>query len=107
VGVTELVVLSPGTYHLKGSYKSDVASVRGLQWRIVCAGTANVIGESRPVTGSDPTWRKFDVAFTVPADNCPAQYVTLALDARSTSETFVSGSIWYDDLSITRDPDSE
>jgi len=58
-GVTELVVPSPEMYHLKGSYKSDVASVRGLQWRIVCAGGTNPIGESRPVTGSDPTWREF------------------------------------------------
>lgn len=40
-GVTELVVPSPGMYHLKGSYKSDVASVSGLQWRIVCAGGTN------------------------------------------------------------------
>jgi len=104
-GVTQLVLLTPGSYRLKGRYKSDLVSQRGLQWRITCA--TKSIGESRPFTGTEPAWEEFELSFTVPPDDCPAQYVRLALDARSASETFVSGSIWYDDLSITRDPDAQ
>ena len=58
------------------------------------------------MTGTEPAWEDFVVSFTVPED-CPAQKIKLALDARSASETFVSGSIWYDDLSITRAPEAD
>ena len=98
-GVSQLVVLAPGRYQLHGKHKSDLVSQRGLQWRILCGSTS--LGESRPVMGTEPSWEEFEVSFTVPED-CPAQTIKLALDARSASETFVSGSIWYDDLGISR-----
>lgn len=103
-GVTQLVLLPPGGYQLKGKYKSDLVSERGLQWRVLCG--SDSLGESRPVTGTEPSWAEFVVSFTVPED-CTAQTIKLALDARSASETFVSGSIWYDDFSIARAPDVE
>jgi hypothetical protein len=59
------------------------------------------------VSGSDPAWQDFGISFTVPADGCSAQIVRLTLDARSASETFVTGSIWYDDLRIRRDEDAQ
>jgi hypothetical protein len=79
-------------------------STRGLKWQILCG--ENLIGESQPVLGTDQAWDEFVVPFTVPA-NCPLQTIKLVLDARSASETFVSGSIWYDDLSIARDEIAE
>ena len=106
-GVTQLVLLAPGTYKFRGKYKADLVSERGLEWRITCAGSQDtMIGQSNAVKGSTPGWNDFEFSFTVPETDCPAQYVQLALDARSASETLVSGSIWYGDLSITRDPAS-
>ena len=103
-GVRQLVLLAPGSYHFQGKYQVDLASQRGLQWRVICAGGATtLIGASPTVNGSDLTWKDFEFSFTVPETDCPAQYVQLVLDARSASETFISGSIWYGDLSITRD----
>ena len=98
-GVSQFVLLPPGDYRLEGTYKSDLVSQRGLLWRVLCGSDA--IGASAAVMGAMPTWSSFAVAFTVPGD-CPVQTIKLALDARSTSETFVSGSIWYDDLRIAR-----
>ena len=82
-----------------------IGAGRSTAWlaRILCG--SNSLGESRPVMGTEPSWEEFEVSFTVPED-CPAQTIKLALDARSASETFVSGSIWYDDLGISR-TDSE
>jgi hypothetical protein len=103
-GVTQLVLLPPGTYHFQGKYQVGLVSQRGLQWRVICAGGERTpIGESPIVNGSDPAWKEFEFSFTVPDTDCTAQYVRLVLDARSESETLVSGSIWYGDLSITRD----
>ena len=97
-GVTQMVLLPAGDYHLSGKYKSELVSQRGMVWRVSCG--SKMVGESFPVRGSDPAWKDFGISFSVPPDGCPAQKVELVLDARSASETFVSGSTWYDDLRI-------
>lgn len=101
-GLSQLVLLPPGNYKLEGKYKPDLVSDRGLQWSVTCADATNPIGVSNPMNGSSGVWNDIDLAFTVPHDGCPAQYVTLKLDARSASEEFVSGAVWYSDLNITR-----
>jgi hypothetical protein len=99
-GISQLVLLPPGNYRLEGKYKADLVSQRGLQWSVKCAGETTPIGLSGTMNGSSPTWQDIDLPFTVPDNECPAQYVSLALDARSASEQFVSGAVWYDDLNI-------
>jgi hypothetical protein len=107
-GVSEMIVLPPGDYQLQGSYKSQINSPRGLQWRVTCApNPTNAIGETLAVNGASSTWQAFQVSFTVPEKDCPAQYLALVLDARSASEKFISGSIWYDDLQIKREQVAE
>ena len=101
-GITELVLLPAGSYRLEGKYKADLVSQRGLQWSVKCADATTPIGVSTTMNGSNPAWQDIDLTFTVPDNDCPAQYVSLALDARSASEKFVSGAVWYDDLNIVR-----
>ena len=101
--VTELVMLAPGTYEFKGKYKGELVGPRGLKWRIVCtAGATTRVGESAMIIGRTPDWRNVGFTFTVPATDCRAQYVRLDLDSRMPSEQFVSGSILFDDLQISR-----
>jgi hypothetical protein len=102
--VTQMVILAPGDYQFRGEYKADIVSQRGLQWRIVCKGKAKpVIGESPTINGAESNWRDFEFSFTVPKTECPAQSVELAFTARSASEQFISGSVWFDDLQIVRE----
>jgi hypothetical protein len=106
-GVTQLVMLAPGKYRLDGKYTGEITGQRGLKWRVVCAdGAAEPIGESGMVSGRTSTWKDIEFAFAVPAANCPAQYLRLDLDARMSSERFASGTIWFDDLRITRFADT-
>jgi hypothetical protein len=100
-GMSQVTLLAPGTYKFQGKYRGGIVGRRGLRWRIACAGTTPVpIGESPMVVGVVSPWRDFEFSFSVPEADCRAQYVRLALDARSASEQFVSGSIWYDELRI-------
>lgn len=102
-GISQVTVLSPGVYKFQGKYRGDISGPRGLRWRITCAGaTAIPIGESPMVVGRVSPWKEFEFSFSVPTAGCRAQYVRLALDARSASEQLVSGSIWYDELRIMR-----
>jgi hypothetical protein len=103
--ITQLTVLSPGQYRFQGKHNVDIVSQRGLQWRITCAGQgATQIAESQVVQGSSAAWRDFSFSFAVPETDCPAQYVRLLFDARWASEQFISGTVWYDDLQIVREP---
>src|ERR1700730_638894 len=102
-GVFQTTMLPPGDYRFKGSFNGEVVGRRGLQWSISCVGGAP-IGESQMILGSSPVWRNFEFAFTVPETGCRAQLARLALPARSPSEQLVFGSIWFDELSISRQP---
>jgi hypothetical protein len=101
-GVRQLLLLPPASYELRGTYKVDMLSQLGLQWRITCAGSQTLINEdSELLSEIDPRWKEFRVPFTVPS-GCLAQKLHLASSAVSASERFMSGSLWYDDLKIVR-----
>jgi hypothetical protein len=100
--VSELVMLAPGGYSFRGEYTGRLVGPRGMKWRIVCA-NGNMVpdGESSMIMGSKD-WQTVAFTFKVPDKDCPAQYVDLDLDARMASEQFISGSILFDDLQISR-----
>jgi len=101
--VSQLTMLTPGTYEFKGEYKGQLIGPRGLKWRVVCAGqTDGKIGESSTVIGKAQDWTNISFSFTVPATDCRAQYVRLDLDTRMASEQLVSGSMLFDELQILR-----
>jgi len=52
--------------------------------------------------GTARTWTDFLISFAVPDTECRAQNLSLSLAARSDSERLVSGSIWYDEMQISR-----
>ncbi|MGA8170633.1 MAG: hypothetical protein WB816_07360 [Methylocystis sp.] len=100
-GVYQTTVLPPGAYSFKGSLKGEVVGPRGVVWDISCRDGAS-LGQSEMLVGSFPDWRAFEFSLVVPKTNCPAQLVKLKLVARSPSEQLVSGAIWFDELSISR-----
>jgi hypothetical protein len=101
-GVVQTVLLAPGAYRFRGKYHGEINGRRGLVWRIACADATNPLGQSPMMTGHTAQWKDFEFSFAVPASECRAQQVRLHLDARSPSEQLVSGTIWYDELSISR-----
>jgi hypothetical protein len=101
---TQLVMLPPGNYQFRGTYKADITSQRGMQWRVVCAGREEgALGQSSEINGKTPSWKAFQFSFYVPEADCPAQYVILDSGARSASEKFISGVIAYNDLKIVNE----
>ena len=101
-GLEQLTMLAPGNYRFKASQKGELIGKRGLVWRITCAHSPVVIGESAMALGTYSKWRDVEFAFTVPATDCRAQQVRLLLDARMASEQLVTGSMWYDEVRIVR-----
>ncbi|HWS07783.1 MAG TPA: hypothetical protein VN362_08110 [Xanthobacteraceae bacterium] len=101
--VAQLIMLAPGRYHFTGRFKGELVGPRGLKWRIACAETrSDRLAEGPMINGRVPSWSDTGFDFTVPAQNCRAQYLSLDLDARMASESFVNGSVWFDDLQISR-----
>jgi hypothetical protein len=104
-GIAELVLLGPGSYRFKGKFKGEIAGRRGLVWRATCVGGAGApIGESPMIKGPAPRWEDVEFSFTVPERECRAQRLRLELDARMASEQLVTGSMWFDELAISRVP---
>ncbi|RTL82481.1 MAG: hypothetical protein EKK29_16360 [Hyphomicrobiales bacterium] len=101
-GISQITMLTPGRYKLKGSYKSDLDGPRGVMWMVSCADN-KILGQSRHITGLTEDWAQFEFAFSVPEKGCPVQSLRLGLAARSPSEELLSGEIWFDKLSIASD----
>jgi len=102
--VQQTVLLAPGNYRFEGRYRGELAGRRGLVWRLACAGKPGALLAQTPmILGPAPSWRPFEVSFTVPESDCRAQQLRLTHDARSASEKFISGTMWIADLRIARE----
>lgn len=102
-GVAQTLLLAPGSYRFSGRYRGEISGRRGLVWRVACAGASGPpIGQSAMMVGVVAAWKDIGFSFTVPAGGCRAQHLRLDLDARMASEQLVSGSLWYDELAISR-----
>ena len=99
--VSQLLALTPGRYALTGTFKGSIRGRRGLRWKIRCLPNAGTLAESEMFLGDHRQWTHFTVAFEV-AEKCMAQTLELALDARSASETMVTGFAQFDELAISR-----
>ena len=98
-----MTMLAPGTYHLSGQLKGVLRGRRGLVWRMFCAdGGRGALGESAMFLDVGANWRPFEFPIVVPNAGCRAQRLSLELDARSASEQLVTGSMWFDELQISR-----
>jgi hypothetical protein len=101
-GVSQMTLAAPGTYVVKGRYRGRLVGTRGLAWRVLCADSLTPLGQSTQILGDAPDWREFSFTFEIPAKGCRAQMLRLDLDARSASETLVTGTMWFDDLEMSR-----
>ena len=102
-GVTQTIMVRPGSYEFKGRFKGTIVGRRGLKWQIACLEKpAMKIGESSMMLSGSSTWQAFSFPFTVEASACGAQQIKLELDARSASERLVSGTMMFADIEIVR-----
>jgi hypothetical protein len=99
-GVRQLLLLPAGDYTLTWRSRLDgLEAARGLRWTVTCAdGPLQRIIATEPEVGTSP-WRAHASAFRVPL-GCPAQWLTLELEARIAAETLAAGTAWFDDLRV-------
>lgn len=104
---SQVLRLTPGRYRFDGEVMGEVRGHRGVRWRLTCLGEGERnIGESAMFVGAFKDWMGFSFQAAVPESGCAAQRLSLILDARTPSERLVSGSIWFDELSIHREPET-
>ena len=102
--VRQRLALPPGAYHLTGRARPDaLRTERGLVWTLTCATGGPPLGETEPLRGTGG-WRPFTADFTVPAEGCGGQWLTLRLPARIPAEQRIGGRAWFDALRIARQP---
>ena len=103
--ISQLLRLQPGRHRVTGNVMGDVVGRRGVRWRVACLDQpSRLIAESEMIIGRIEAWTAFSFFVIVPEIGCRAQDIRLELDARTPSERLISGSIWFDDLSIRRAP---
>ncbi|MBS0237894.1 MAG: hypothetical protein JSR89_05675 [Proteobacteria bacterium] len=101
--VSQVLVLAPGRYRLDGISKGSLKGLRGLKWRIACIQQpSRALAESKAFLEGSSDWTDFSLSFEIPA-SCRAEIIRLILDARSASETMVTGSMVFARLRILRD----
>jgi hypothetical protein len=101
-GTSQLLRLRPGVYQVEGEAQGNVVGRRSVRWRVACVEDQKTVGQSDMFIGEMITWTPFSFAVSVPEAGCTTQRLSLDLDARSPTERLVSGTIWFDEMSIRR-----
>jgi hypothetical protein len=98
LAVRQLLVLPPGDYRMSGqAYGEGDADPRALGWSVACATTGQVLGGA-PMPVAKGQWSQFAVALNVPAEGCPAQWLTLTA---TPGDLHTDITAWFDDIAVT------
>ena len=100
--ISQALLLDAGTYRLSGRVRVDsLVSQGGVRWSLRCLlPQSGVIGEGPRFLGS-ADWSEFDFRFEVPPD-CIYQQLVLVTAGTRDFERRLNGTIWFDDLRISR-----
>ena len=100
----QILMLSPGRYRLSLQYHGKIIAKRGLRWRLSCfQNQRKMLAETDMLMGVQSRWRTIVRDIEVPdIPECRAQVLQLLHDARSASEHFITGQVWFDELELSR-----
>lgn len=101
--VRQVLLLGPGDYRIEGQIRGNIVAKRGIRWQLRClrAREELTIAQTEMFTGQSAQWRQFSLAFGIKdIDQCHGFVLRLFHDARSASEMFISGEVWFDNLRI-------
>ena len=99
--ISQFLALPTGRYELAGMARVDrLNTVRGVRWVVQCASEEriDVLGESERFLGSSE-WRRFAFEVDVPP-GCLGERLLLEPVGLGEGTTFLSGSVWFDDLAL-------
>jgi tetratricopeptide (TPR) repeat protein len=105
--LSQQLVLPPENYVLALRFRADnYRTAKGLQWRLYCQEDKQLLAESPPLRESTP-WTSLNVAFKVPAENCPVQLLRLEASSPYAHEQVFSGDLWFDAVTIKKTSSGE
>ena len=94
------LLLSPGKHRLAWRERSDaLRGDTGIEWRLVCAGSADVLARSEAMTGS-VAWRSRDLYFEIPQTGCPGLWLSLAPAGTADTGQILSGHLWVGQVEL-------
>jgi hypothetical protein len=103
--VSQYMKLPPGRYLVSGQYRGRIKSSRGLVWRSYCIGAdgrARQNGETEAIAGLARQWSDFSFEFAFDeAQGCELVLLRLTHPARTESEHFIDGEIWFDSIKLS------
>jgi len=88
------LLLAPGHYRVRHRLRTEaLRSDNGLGWRVACEGQAAPLVQGKPIAGSR-AWHVVELEFTVPAQDCPGQWLRLGNAGAASAGQLVNGDLW-------------
>ena len=94
------LLLAPGHYRLRYRLRNDaLRSDNGLGWSVSCEGQPAVLAHGVPMAGSRG-WHAAELDFTVPAVDCPGQWLRLGNAGATRAGQLVNGDLWLESVLV-------
>lgn len=96
------LLLPPGNYELDVRQRAEaLRSDRGVDWTVSCEGATDPQAGSEMLDGTRG-WQSLSVPFTVPAHDCPGQWVRMGNSGAKGAGQLVSGELWIQMATIRK-----
>lgn len=101
--ISQVTKLNAGLYNFSARARVDnLQTGEGLRWRMHCMNDKSTLLGETPALAKRRPWEELKFDFEVPANDCTFQIVRLETSSPFVNNHFFKGSLWFDDLRITR-----